>query len=274
MSSQAMGSQDCLSVERLPGDPVALVTLRRPQVQNALNTEMGRRLAEAFSALSADAGVRCVVLTGEGDRAFCAGGDLKERLGLTTQQWMVQHRIFEKAFAAIRRCRSPVIAAVNGLAVGGGCELVLSADFATCAEGAQFGQPEVRLGIMPGCGGTQLLPRRLPPGLACELLMTGGTIGSDLALRHGLVNHVFGAADLLRETLAIARQISGNSPAAVSQVKQAVWSGAGHPVEAALDIELALYGALADSADRVIGVTAFSERRKPEFPDAVRPPDA
>jgi enoyl-CoA hydratase/carnithine racemase len=269
-----MTSQDCLSVERVPGDPVAVVTLRRPHVQNALSTEMGRRLAEAFTALSASAEVRCVVLTGAGDRAFCAGGDLKERLGMTTRQWMAQHKIFEDAFAAIRQCRSPVIAAVNGLAVGGGCELVLSADFATCGENAQFGQPEVRLGIMPGCGGTQLLPRRLPPGLACELLMTGGTIGSDLALRHGLVNHVFGEADLLGETLAIARRISRNSPAAVSQVKRAVWSGAGHPVEAALDIELALYGVLADSADRVTGVTAFSERRTPEFPDDARPPGA
>ena len=267
-----MASEDCLSVERSPGDPVALVTLRRPHVRNALNTEMGRRLAEVFSALSARAEVRCVVLTGAGDTAFCAGGDLKERLGLTTAQWMAQHTIFEQAFAAIRDCQSPVIAAVNGLAIGGGCELVLNSDFATCSENAQFGQPEVRLGIMPGCGGTQLLPRRLPPGLATEMLMTGGTIGSELALRHGLVNHVFRAADLLSETLAIARRISSNSPAAVSEIKRAVWSGAGHPVEAALGIELAHYGVLADSADRIIGVTAFNERRKPDFPDAARRP--
>jgi enoyl-CoA hydratase/carnithine racemase len=267
-----MADEVCLSVERSPGDPVALVTLRRPHVRNALDTAMGRQLAEVFSALSASAEVRCVVLTGDGDTAFCAGGDLKERLGLTTEQWMAQHTIFEQAFAAIRHCQSPVIAAVNGLAVGGGCELVLSCDFATCSDSARFGQPEARLGIMPGCGGTQLLPRRLPPGLASEMLMTGGTIGSEQALRHGLVNHVFGAPDLLSGTLAIARRISANSPAAVGQIKRAVWSGAGHPVEAALDIELAHYGVLADGDDRIIGVTAFNERRTPEFPDAPRRP--
>lgn len=263
-----MSGDDCLSVEYLAADRIAVVTLSRPHVRNALNSQMGRRLAEVFGDLSGNPGVRCVVLTGAGEKAFCAGGDLKERLGMTTQQWMAQHKIFERAFAAIRHCRSPVIAAVNGLAIGGGCEVVLNADFATCAEHARFGQPEVRLGIMPGGGGTQLLPRRIPPGLAYELLMTGGTIGSEQAMRHGLVNHVFDQADLLSGTLDIARQICGNSPTAVSQLKRALWSGAGRPVKAALEIELALYGPLASSADRIIGVTAFNERRKPEFPDA------
>ncbi len=263
-----MSQEDCLLVERLPTEPIAVVRLNRPDVLNALDSQMGQRLAEAFSALSADPGVRCVILTGTGDRAFCAGGDLKERLGMTPQQWMAQHRIFERAFAAVRHCRSPVIAAVNGLAIGGGCELVLNTDFATCVDGAKFGQPEVKLGIIPGGGGTQLLQRRIPPGLACELLMTGTTIGSDLALRYGLVNHVFNKEDLLHETLDIARSISRNSPAAVSQVKRAFQVGAGQPIESALEIELAYYGRLVGSADQIVGVTAFNERRRPEFPDS------
>ena len=263
-----MPEDECLSVQYLRPERIALVTLCRPHVRNALNTDIGHRIADVFSSLSASRDVRCVVLTGAGEEAFCAGGDLKERLGMTTPEWMAQHQVFERAFAAVRRCRSPVIAAVNGLAVGGGCELVLNSDFATCTPAARFGQPEVKLGIMPGCGGTQLLPRRIPPGLACELLMTGRTIGSDEALRHGLVNHIFDHADLLERTLGIARQITANSPAAVSEVKRAIRAGAGQTVEAALETELTHYGRLIGLNDRVIGVKAFNEQRKPEFPDA------
>jgi enoyl-CoA hydratase/carnithine racemase len=263
-----MSEDQCLSVERLRPERIALVTLCRPHVRNALNTEMGHRITEVFSSLSGSREVRCVVLTGAGEEAFCAGGDLKERLDMTTSEWMAQHQVFERAFAAVRQCRSPVISAVNGLAVGGGCELVLNSDFATCAAEARFGQPEVKLGIMPGCGGTQLLPRRLPAGLACELLMTGRTIGSEEALRHGLVNHVFDQADLLERTLDIARRIAANSPAAVIEIKRAVRAGAGQAIDAALETELVHYGRLIELNDRVIGVNAFNERRKPEFPDA------
>ena len=262
-----MPEHECLSVQHLRPEPIALVTLSRPHVRNALNTEMGARIADVFGDLSSSRRVRCIVLTGAGEEAFCAGGDLKERLGMTTSEWMDQHQVFERAFAAVRSCRKPVIAAVNGLAVGGGCELVLSSDFAICAVNARFGQPEVRLGIMPGCGGTQLLPRRIPPGLACEMLMTGSTIGSDEALRHGLVNRVFGQAEMLERTLDIARRIAANSPAAVSEIKQALAAGAGQLIATALETELAHYARLAGLSDRVIGVNAFNERRKPEFSD-------
>lgn len=180
-----------------PADRVALVRLHRPEALNALSTRLAEDLIEALGEIGGDRSVRVAILTGSGDRAFCAGADLKERQGMTPEQWHHQHAIFEAAFAALRDFAKPIFAAVNGIAAGGGCELALNTDFMIAAEGARFGQPEVRLGIMPGGGGTQLLPRRVPLGWARQLLESGELIDAETALRIGLVNSLHPPAELL-----------------------------------------------------------------------------
>ena len=158
------------------GKPVAVLTLDRPAVLNALSTDLCEAISEALSGLSSRSDIRVIVLTGSGDRAFCAGADLKERDGMSDEAWASQHVLFETMCAELRNCARPVIAAVNGVAAGGGLELALSCDFIVASANARFGQPEASRGIMPGCGGTQLLPRLIPHGLATELLLTGRLI--------------------------------------------------------------------------------------------------
>jgi enoyl-CoA hydratase/carnithine racemase len=247
---------------------IALLTLNRPHVLNAMNTAMGVRLGELLDEIAEDAGVRVVVLTGAGDRAFCAGGDLKERQGMTPEQWTRQHRIFERAHHRLRNLRKPVFAAVNGVAVGGGCEMAMSTDFLIAAEHARFGQPEVTRGIMPGAGGTQLLPRFLPRGLAFQLLMTGELISAADALRWGLVNRVCPAADLIDAAMTLAERIAANSPAAVQQAKRSARMGLELPLEAGIETEIECYQRMVDHPDRYEGVDAFNERRQPIFQDA------
>jgi enoyl-CoA hydratase len=248
--------------------PVALLTLNRPHVLNAMNTAMGVRLGELMDEVAEEAAVRVVVLTGAGDRAFCAGGDLKERQGMTPEQWTRQHRIFERAHHKLRGLRKPVFAAVNGVAVGGGCEMAMSTDFLIAAEHARFGQPEVTRGIMPGAGGTQLLPRYLPRGLALQLLMTGELISAAEAHRWGLVNRVCPASDLLGAAMELAERIAANSPAAVQQAKRSARMGLELPLEAGIEAEIECYQRMVDHPDRYEGVDAFNERRQPRFRDA------
>ena len=247
---------------------IALLTLNRPHVLNAMNTAMGLRLGELLDDIAEDASVRVVVLTGAGDRAFCAGGDLKERQGMTPEQWTRQHRIFERAHHRLRNLRKPVFAAVNGVAVGGGCEMAMSTDFLIAAEHARFGQPEVTRGIMPGAGGTQLLPRFLPRGLAFQLLMTGELISAADAHRWGLVNRVCPAGELMDAAMALAERIAANSPAAVQQAKRSARMGLELPLEAGIETEIECYQRMVDHPDRYEGVDAFNERRAPQFQDA------
>ena len=258
------------------GDPVllerrgaiALVTLNRPHVLNAMSTAMGVRLGEVMDEIAEEAGIRVVVLTGAGERAFCAGGDLKERRGMTPEAWTRQHRIFERAHHRIRNLRKPILAAVNGVAVGGGCEMAMSTDLIVAADHARFGQPEVTRGIMPGAGGTQLLPRLLPRGLAFQLLMTGELISAADAHRWGLVNAVHPAGELIPEALRLAERIAANSPAAVQQAKRSARMGLELPLEAGIEIEIECYQRMVDHPDRHEGVDAFNERRTPSFQDA------
>jgi enoyl-CoA hydratase len=247
---------------------IALLTLNRPHVLNAMNTAMGLRLGELLDEIAEDAAVRVVVLTGAGERAFCAGGDLKERQGMTPEQWTRQHRIFERAHHRLRNLRKPVFAAVNGVAVGGGCEMAMSTDFLVAAEHARFGQPEVTRGIMPGAGGTQLLPRFLPRGLAFQLLMTGELISAAEAHRWGLVNRVCPPAELLDAAMELAERIAANSPAAVQQAKRSARMGLELPLEAGIETEIECYQRMVDHPDRYEGVDAFNERRVPTFRDA------
>ncbi|HKF78937.1 MAG TPA: enoyl-CoA hydratase-related protein [Candidatus Dormibacteraeota bacterium] len=246
---------------------VALLTLNRPHVLNAMNTAMGVRLGEVMDELSERAEVRVVVLTGAGDRAFCAGGDLKERQGMTPEQWTRQHRIFERAHHRIRNLRKPIFAAVNGVAVGGGCEMAMSTDFIVASRTARFGQPEVTRGIMPGAGGTQLLPRFVPRGIAFQLLMTGELISAEEAHRLGLVNRLCAPEDLLADAMTLAERIAANSPAAVQQAKRSARMGLELPLEAGIETEIECYQRMVDHPDRYEGIDAFNERRPPVFRD-------
>ncbi len=255
-------------VESLSDGRVALITLNRLEVMNALNTALALRLIDVLRDLAERPAVRVVILTGAGDRAFCAGADLKQRLGMTAEQWTQQHRTFERMHRLVREMRKPIFAAVNGAAVGGGCELAMSTDFLIASETARFGQPEVKRGIMPGAGGTQFLPRFLPRGLAFQLLMTGELISAHDAHRWGLVNRVCPPDRLLATAREIADAIAVNSPAAVQQAKRSAKMGLGQPIEQAIEIELECYQKMVAHPDRFEGVAAYNERRTPNFLDA------
>jgi enoyl-CoA hydratase/carnithine racemase len=251
----------------VPASAVAVLTLNRPEALNALTTELVLAISDGLGQLAGRADIRVVVLTGSGDRAFCAGADLKQRQGMSDQDWADQHAQFEAMFERLRSFEKPVIAAVNGVAAGGGLELAMSCDFIVASGGARFGQPEASRGIMPGCGGTQLLPRLVAHGLATELLLTGRLIGADEAQRAGLVTHVFAAAELLPSTISLGESIAANSPMAVGRIRHALRAGRGKPLDEALQIELACYRETVTHPDRREGVNAFNEGRAPRFAD-------
>ncbi|MGH7876934.1 MAG: enoyl-CoA hydratase/isomerase family protein [Candidatus Dormibacteraceae bacterium] len=246
---------------------IALLTLNRPQVLNALNTDMAQTLGDHLDMIEARSDVRCVVLTGAGDRAFCSGADLRERGQMSTAEWLDQHQVLERAMRSLRRLRAPIFSAVNGVALGGGCELAMQTDFILAAQNAQFGQPEVRRGITPGAGGTQNLPRRIPAGTALRMLLSGDPIDADEALRLGLVTSIHAPHELLPSALELARRIGRNSPFAVRQVKQAVRLGGALAPEIAYDVELESYRRTIGHPDQIEGVQAFNEKREPRFQD-------
>src|SRR6476619_8396085 len=203
---------ETLSLERVD-DHVTIVRLNRPAASNALNTQMGRDLVRYFEDVALDpASLRCLILTGAGDKAFCAGGDLKERRDMTDEQWTRQHVIFERMVRALIDCPVPIIGAVNGAAYGGGCEIAGACDFLYAAETARFALTEVTLGIMPGGGGTQTLARAVGERRAKELILTGKPFTAAEARDWGLVNEVFHHIDLLRQALATASRIASNAP--------------------------------------------------------------
>jgi enoyl-CoA hydratase/carnithine racemase len=261
------GVEQTVLVEHTEGGRLATVTLSRPDVHNALNTAMAKELVRVFAELGAEPALRCVILTGSGRKAFCAGADLKQRSGMSAEAWFAQHREFEAAFASLRDFPRPVFTAANGVAAGGGLELALSTDFILSSTTARFGQPEVKVGIIPGGGAAQLLPRYLPVGLARELLMTGDLIDARRALSVGLVNSLHEPDDLLSAAGDLARRISANSPAAVRSVKAVVGDGIGRPLDEAIERGLSVYNELIDAPDRYEGVRAFNERRRPDFRD-------
>lgn len=250
----------------LVGDHVLQVTLNRPGVGNAISTQMGRDLLALWNALTEDAGpVRCVVLTGAGERIFCAGGDLKERNGMSKAQWTQQHELFERAFWTLADLPLPVIAAVNGHAYAGGLEVALCCDFLYASTEARFALTEVKIGIMPGGGGTQNLPRAVGERRAKEILMTGAPFSAAQALEWGLVNAVFEPAQVLPQALGTAAVIAGNAPLSVRQVKKSVRYGGQMELRTAFRFEVEAYNHLVDTEDRVEGVRAFNEKRQPVF---------
>ncbi len=254
-----------LLLERSADGHVLTVIMNRPDQMNAMNTAMGEDVLACFDALGRDVDARAVVLTGSGDRAFCAGGDLKERHGMTDEAWRAQHVIFEQMAFRVLRCPLPVIAAVEGFALAGGCEMALLCDFIVAGETAEFGLPETTLGIFPGIGGTQLLPRVVGAPLAKELIFTGRRMKADEAKAAGLVNHVVPKGQARTTAAAIAATIARNGPVAVRQVKKAIAYGLETDLDTAMVLAIEAYNTTVATEDRLEGVRAFNEKRAPQF---------
>jgi len=243
-----------------------IVSFNRPEVRNALNTASCEDLRTIFGPLAFTPGdLRCIILTGTGDQAFSAGGDLKERHGMSDDDWRLQHAIIEEGTYAIINSSVPVIAAVNGVALGGGCEMALCCDFIYAATTARFGLPEVTRGIMPGAGGTQNLPRSVGERRAKELILTGRLFGAQDALAWGMINAVFEPAELMPRALETARLICRNAPIAVRQAKKAIHQGLQTDLTSGLLIEVQAYERMISTEDRHEGVRAFNEKRPPAF---------
>lgn len=247
-------------------DGVLLATLDRPEVRNAMNTAMGFELRDLWAELYRDPGdVRCVVLTGRGDKAFCAGADLKERNGMTDADWRRQHALFEQMVKAQMDCPVPIIAAVNGAAYAGGLEIVLGCDFAYAAPQARFALTEVTLGIMPGAGGTQNLPRAVGMRRAKEIILTGRPFSAQEAADWGAVNKVCEEGRLLEEALDTARAIAGNAPISVRQAKKSITASEQMDLKNGYDFEIEAYNRTVGTEDRQEGIRAFNEKRKPVY---------
>jgi enoyl-CoA hydratase len=248
------------------GEGLLLLALNRPEVANAMNTQMGRDLLAFFERINtAPAKYRCVVMTGAGERAFCAGGDLKERNGMTDEAWQDQHLLFERMIRAFIGCPVPVIGAVNGAAYAGGCELALCCDFIYAAETARFALTEVTLGIMPGAGGTQNLPRALGERRAKEIILTGRPFTATEAFDWGMVNRVCAPDRLVDEALETGRHIADNAPISVRQAKHAIHYGLQMDLASGMMLEIEAYNRMVPTEDRREGVLAFNEKRKPWF---------
>lgn len=252
-------------VER-PTPGVAEVVLDRPDGLNALSTRQARELAAACAALAGDAGVRVVVLSSALPRAFCVGADLKERAGFTDEQLMEQRPVIRAAFAGVRDLPVPTVAAVEGYALGGGCELALSCDVIVASDSAVFGLPEVGVGLVPGGGGTQLLSRRIGYGRAADLLFTARRVAADEAYRLGLVDRQVLVGTAREAALELAMEITAHSPVALQHAKWALRAGADRPLAEALAIEDQAWREAAASPDRAEGNAAFTARRPPRWP--------
>jgi enoyl-CoA hydratase/carnithine racemase len=256
---------ETVSLDR-PADHVLVVTLDRPQASNAMNTQMGLDLMHVFESFLLDLQqVRCIVLTGRGDKAFSAGGDLKERKGMTDETWQAQHVIFERLIRAVVGCPIPVIAAVNGAAYGGGCEVAAACDFVFAARQARFALTEVTLGIMPGAGGTQNLSRAVGERRAKEMILTGQPFSAQEAYDWGLVNRIFEQSDLMSGVLGTAEKIALNAPIAVQRAKQSISRGMQMSIWDGLAFEIEAYNRMVPTEDRREGVLAFNEKRRPNF---------
>jgi enoyl-CoA hydratase len=253
-----------LLVER-DGD-IAVVTINRPKVLNALNVATVRVIVAVVAELEADASVRAVVFTGAGERAFVAGADINELRAIESAVEAERFaRYGQSVFARLEKMEKPVIMAINGFALGGGCELAMAGDIRIAADTAKLGQPEVNLGIFPGYGGTQRLPRLVGTGTAKLLIMSGETIDAQEAFRIGLVDRVVPAAELLATAKNLAKQLAAKAPVALALAKKAIDLGTQTDLERGCALEASLFGLVASTEDRVEGTGAFLEKRKPTF---------
>jgi enoyl-CoA hydratase len=243
---------------------VAVLTLNRPDALNALDRAMLMGIAEAIAAVGEDVGVRALVLTGEG-RAFAAGADIAEMRGLDPQGAALFSRLGHETFAALEALPIPTLAAVNGFALGGGCELALACDWIYASEKARFGQPEVALGLIPGFGGTSRLVRRVGVAWAKELVLTGDPIRADDALRIGLAHRIFSAEELVPKAVAAGASAASRGPLAVALAKEVIQQGQDADLRTAHVLEQKAFGLVFASEDRVEGMDAFLEKRDPAF---------
>lgn len=246
-------------------DRVAIVTVNRPEKLNALNGDTISGLAEAMSSANDNAEVRCVILTGAGPKSFVAGADISEIQTLNIEEGANFSRMGQKVFRYIENMRKPVLAAVNGFALGGGCELAMACHLRIAAENAKFGLPEINLGIIPGYGGTQRLPRLVGLSNALHLALTGDMIDAEKAHRLGLVSEVVPAAELMERAGKLAKILASKAPLAAGFILDAVYEGVQTDIDSALDIEASYFGKVCETEDMKEGTAAFLEKRKPNF---------
>ncbi|HEX3952204.1 MAG TPA: enoyl-CoA hydratase-related protein [Stellaceae bacterium] len=248
------------------GGGLVLLTLNRPQFANAMNTQMGHDLLAFFDAVNANPlSYRCIVVTGAGDKAFCAGGDLKERQGMSDETWAAQHLLFERMIRAFIGCPVPVIGAINGAAYAGGLELALCCDFVYASENARFALTEVTLGIMPGAGGTQNLPRAVGERRAKEIILTGRPFSAKEAFAWGMLNRLCAPDKLLDEVMETACRIADNAPISVRQAKHSIHYGLQMDLASGMMFEIEAYNRMVPTEDRREGIASFNEKRKPVF---------
>ncbi|WP_344325709.1 enoyl-CoA hydratase/isomerase family protein [Streptomyces macrosporus] len=264
MSEERFG--EWVVVRRETDTHVAELVLDRPKAMNAVSTEMARLLGEACASLAADRRVRAVVLSSTHERAFCVGADLKERNSFTDADLARQRPYARAAYTGVLELPMPTIAAVHGFALGGGFELALSCDLIVADPTAVVGLPEVSVGVIPGGGGTQLLPRRVGAARAAELIFTARRVEAAEARELGLVDHLAAEGEDRAEALALARRIAANSPVGLRAAKRALRTGWGLDLRAGLEVEDAAWRSVAFSGDRAEGVAAFNEKRAPRWP--------
>jgi len=255
-----------IDVERLDG--IALVTMSRPEALNAFNTPQLEAMLKTLRDIREDRSVRCVIITGAGERAFAAGADIKEMATKSPDEALEFARLGHAVANAIEQLPQPTIAAVNGFAIGGGCEIAIACDIRLASENAVFAQPEVTLGIPPGWGATQRLPRLIGPGMAAEMILTGRRVSAEEALRIGLVNAVMPLPELLPRARELAGQIAKNSPRAMAAAKQLIALAFNGQTATGLETEAETFAAAFGSADQREGMQAFIEKRPPVFTGA------
>lgn len=255
-----MAEYSYILVER--DDRVGIVTLNRPRELNALNFQLVKELADALAELDQDNGIGCIILTGAGEKAFAAGADIKEMADKTPMEMMIGG--FE-SWERIRKIHTPVIAAVNGFALGGGCELALHCDMILASETARFGQPEISIGVIPGAGGTQRLARAFGKYRTMEMVLTGAMVSAQEMAEQGLVNHIFPTSELLPEALKLARKVATQAPIAARLAKESVLAAFETSLEEGLAIERKNFFLLFSTEDMREGMRAFIEKRKADF---------
>lgn len=258
-----MTEYNTLTLEKAEG--IATLTINRPKMLNALSQEVLEEMSVAFDEVEKDGAIRVLIVTGSGTKAFVAGADIKEMKGKNAVEGTIFSSLGNAVFSKLEQLRQPTIAAVNGFALGGGCELALACDIRIGAENAKFGQPEVGLGIIPGFGGTQRLPRLVGTGKAKELIYTGANVTAAEAYRIGLLNKVVAVEDLLEETKAMAEKIIKNSPLGVEGSKKSINQGMQMSIQQGLALESEVFGALFATEDQKEGMTAFVEKRNAQF---------
>lgn len=245
-----------------PAEHIALITLNRPDARNALNNSVRMKLAEIFIELGKRKDIRAIVLTG-GEKVFAAGADIKDMTTATTIEMYSRHT--EQYWQAIAHCPKPVIAAVNGYALGGGCELAMHADIIIAGESASFGQPEVKVGVMPGAGGTQRLIRAVGKFQAMRMILTGCMVKAEEALRMGMISELVGDQETITKAIDMAKEIAKMPPIAIEQIKEVTLAGMDLPLEAALMLERKAFQILFNSQDQKEGANAFFEKRPPTY---------